>query len=72
MKQTIRGIRGNMKLSAKEFADKLDTTENVIYNIENGKTIPDAIFIDKVLNLTGLKYEEIIFLPDDGDLTAKE
>lgn len=63
MKQTLKGIRANLKLSAKELAEKLNTTENVIYNIENGRTIPDIEFVNKLLNLTGLKYEDIIFMP---------
>lgn len=61
MKQTIKGIRVNMGLTAKEFAEKLKVTEDIIYNLENDRTKPDVEIIDKILNLTGLKYEDIIF-----------
>lgn len=61
MKQTIKGIRVNMGLSAKEFAEKLNITEDILYNYETGRTIPDVKFVDKILKLSGLKYEDIIF-----------
>lgn len=64
MRQTLKGIRANMNLSAKEFAKKLGITEDVLYNYETQRTIPDVIFVNKVLKLTGLKYEDIIFLPN--------
>lgn len=72
MKQTIKGIRVNMGLSSEDFAKKLDTTTNILTNYELGRTIPDVIFVDKLLKLTGLKYEDIIFLPKNCNLIAKE
>lgn len=63
MKQTIKGIRINMGLSTEEFAKKLDITANILSNYEIGRTIPDVIFVNKLLELTNLKYEDIIFLP---------
>lgn len=63
MKRTLKGIRADMGLSAKEFADKLETTEDVVYNWELGRTKPDVEMVDKILKLTNLKYEEIIFYP---------
>lgn len=63
MKRTLKGIRADMGLSAKEFAEKLNTTEDVVYNWELGRTKPDVEMVDKILKLTKLKYEEIIFYP---------
>lgn len=67
MKQTIKGIRINLGLSTKEFSEKLNITEDILYNYETGRTIPDIIFVNKLLELCGLKYEDIIFLPKNYD-----
>lgn len=67
MKQTIKGIRINLGLSIKDFAEKLEITEDVLNNYETGRTIPNVIFVNKLLELTGLKYEDIIFLPKNYD-----
>lgn len=67
MKQTIKGIRVNLGLSTKEFAEKLGITEDVLYNYENGRTVPDVVFADKLIELSGLSYEDIIFLPKKYD-----
>lgn len=65
MKRTIKGIRADMGLTADEFAEKLETTGDVINNYEIGRTIPNIIFVNKLLKLTGLKYEDIIFYPEN-------
>lgn len=61
MKQTLKGIRINLKLSAKEMADKLGISEDTLYKYEQGKATPDVKVVDKLLALTNLKYEDIIF-----------
>ena len=63
MKQNLKGIRANLGLSTKEFAEKTNVTEDRLYNYETGRTAPDVLFVDKVLELTNLKYEDIIFYP---------
>lgn len=65
MKQTLKGLRINMGLTAKEFAEKLEISEDVLYNYESGRTVPDVNFVDKLLKLTSLKYEDIIFCSKD-------
>lgn len=61
MKRTLKGIRNDMNLSAKEFGKRIGCSEDTVYNYETGRTkIPPEI-IDKILELTGLKYEDIIF-----------
>lgn len=66
MKQTLKGIRTNLNLTAEEFSKKLGITEDMLYNYETGRTIPNVEFVDKLLKLTGLKYEDIIFYPKNA------
>ena len=61
MKRTLKGIRTDMKLSAKEFGKRIGCTEDTVYNYETGRTKIPSEVIDKILEVTGLKYEDIIF-----------
>lgn len=66
MKQTLKGIQANLGLTTEEFAKKLGVTEDILYNYQTGRTIPDIKFVDKLLKLTGLKYEDVIFYPKNA------
>lgn len=65
MKQTLKGIRANMGLSVEELSNKLGISPNILSNYESGRTVPDVIFVNKLLELTKLKYEDIIFLQEN-------
>ncbi|MBO6243610.1 MAG: helix-turn-helix transcriptional regulator [Clostridia bacterium] len=43
------------------MADKLGISEDTLYKYEQGKATPDVKVVDKLLALTNLKYEDIIF-----------
>ncbi len=70
MKRTIKGIRTDMGLSAEDFALKTGVTEDVLHNYETGRTVPNIVFVNNLLELTKLKYDDIIFLPEDCNLIA--
>lgn len=45
-----------------EPAKKLGISQETLFNYEKGRSTPNAIMIDKMLNLYGLKYEQVDFI----------
>lgn len=68
---TLKAIRINNGWSQEEAAKLFDVSKDTISNYENYKTYPDVPVIENILRVTGLKYDDIIFLPDNYGLTVK-
>ena len=70
-KLTLKAIRINNNWSAEETAKKYGISLDTLRNYENFKTFPDVPIIERILSVTGMKYDDIIFLPSDYGLTVK-
>ena len=65
MRQTLKALRTNKNLTQAEAAKRLGISEYTLNNYENFKSYPDIPMIEKILNLYSVKYDDIIFLPQN-------
>lgn len=71
-KLTLKAIRINNGWSQEKAAQLYNVSKDTISNYENYKTFPDVPVIEKILQVTGLKYDDIIFLPINYGLTVEK
>ena len=64
MKWTLKSIRINLNLTQEEMADKLGVSTKTYQNYENYKSYPDVEIVKKIVELSGLDFNDIIFLPE--------
>lgn len=62
-KFTLKAVRNYMGLSQEEFGKLIGVSKNVIYNWEKHKSYPNAKEINKIVEVSGFPYDNIIFLP---------
>ncbi len=67
LKLTLKAIRVNMGKSQEEMAKLYGVTENTLSNWETYRTYPSVKDIPNIERATGLKYDDIIFLPHQCD-----
>lgn len=67
LKLTLKAIRVNMGKSQEEMAKLYGVTENTLSNWETYRTYPSVKDIPNIERATGLKYDDIIFLPQQCD-----
>lgn len=65
LKLTLKAIRVNMGKSQEEMAELYGVTKEVVSNWETYRTYPNVRDIPNIEKATGLKYDDIIFLPDN-------
>lgn len=65
MKLTLKAIRINMRKTQEEMAELFGVTKDVINNWENFRSYPNVKDVPNIENATGLKYDDIIFLPSN-------
>lgn len=63
MKATLKAIRVNNGWSQEEAAKQFGVSVATLQNYELGKTFPDVPTINRIIEVTGLCYNDIIFLP---------
>ena len=69
---TLKALRINNGWS-QEVASKLyGVSIDTVKNYENYKTFPDVPIIENILRVTGMKYDDIIFLPNNYGKTVKD
>ena len=71
MKVTLKAARMNKNLNQKEAAKLIGISVDTLHNYENQKSFPDVPIIKKMESVYGVKYADIIFLPNDYGLTVK-
>lgn len=71
-KLTLKAIRINNGWSAEETAKKYGISLDTLRNYESYKTFPDIPIIEKILEVTKLKYDDIIFLPSNYGLSVNQ
>lgn len=72
IKLTLKAIRVNMGKRQEEMADLYGVSKDTVSNWETYKTYPSVKDIPNIERATGLKYDDIIFLPNNCGFTDKE
>ena len=65
IKISLASARVNAGLTQKEAAETLGVSNKTLCSWENGKSFPDALQIEKICELYGVPYDNIIFLPSN-------
>lgn len=63
---TLRAARVNKNLNQKEAAKLIGVGEDKLSRWERGVQFPTVPEIQKIEEIYGLSYDEIIFLPEDN------
>ena len=71
MKLTLRAIRINNGWTIEEKEKKIGVSIDTLRNYEIYKTYPDIPIVERILNLTKMKYDDIIFLPNNYGKTVE-
>lgn len=71
MQVTLEAARKNKNLNQKEAAKLIGISVDTLHNYENQKTFPDVPTIKRIEEVYGVRYADIIFLPDDYGLTVQ-
>ncbi|MCC5941818.1 MAG: helix-turn-helix transcriptional regulator [Balneolaceae bacterium] len=64
MKNNVRELRKQIKLTQAELASKLDVSRQTIHAIESGDYNPSTLLAIKLSNLFGKSVNEIFFLEE--------
>lgn len=65
MKWTLKTIRTNLNLDQQEMADKLGISRKTYQNYEQYKTYPDIPIVKKIIEVSNVDFNDIIFLPNE-------
>lgn len=69
-KFTLKALRVNMGWTQEEAAKKFEISVDTLKNYESYKTFPDVPIIENILDATGMRYDDIIFLPENYGLNV--
>lgn len=62
---TLKAARTNRGLCQKAAATKIGVSNKTLSNWENGRSFPDVQQIEKICDLYGITYNDLIFLPNN-------
>ena len=65
-RMTLEAARRNVKLTQKEAADRLGVSNATICNWEKGTSFPNVQQVEKICELYGVSYDDLIFLPNNS------
>lgn len=68
---TLKAARVNKELTQKKAADLIGVNVSTLSKWEKGKSYPTNKRIPKILEVYGVSYDEIIFLPANYALKVK-
>lgn len=71
MKVNLKAARINVNLGQKEAASALGIAPETLANWERGKSFPNVPQITKIEELYHVKYDDIIFLPENFGLSEQ-
>lgn len=72
MKWTLKAIRINLGLTQMQMAEKLGVSKETYLNYENYKTYPDVNIVKKIIKISKVDFNDIIFLPSNYAKSEKE
>lgn len=67
---TLKSARVNVGLTQAKAAEKIGITVDTLSNYERGKSYPDVPVIQKIEEVYGVSYSDLIFLPRDYGKTV--
>ena len=67
VKMTLKAARVNKSLTQKKAAELIGISESTLYNYERGITFPNGAVIKRIVEVYGVGYDNLIFLPQDND-----
>lgn len=70
IKFSLKGLRTNMGLTQKQMADLIEVSPKTWENYEAYRTFSDVPVIERIIDKTGVSYDDIIFLPINYGLTV--
>ena len=62
MQITLKAARANKNYTQQQAAELIGTTKDVISNWERGISFPDVIMLQKIEDVYGVRYKDLIFL----------
>lgn len=65
-KITVKAARVNAGLNQKDAAKEIGVSNKTLGNWESGASFPTVDKVEIMCNLYGVKYDDIIFLPNDS------
>ena len=63
---TLKAARVNKDLTQAEAAKLLGISKDSLWNYENGRSFPDIRVVKKMVEVYGISYDNLIFLPNDN------
>lgn len=69
MRVTLKAARVNAGLTQAEAAKAMGVSPDMVSNWERYITFPDVSQLPKIESVYGVKYDDIIFLPENIGLT---
>lgn len=63
MKWSLKAIRANLDLTQKQMAEKLGISKETYQKYESYKTYPDSKIIKKIIEISNVDFDDILFLP---------
>ena len=69
---SLKALRTNSGLTLDEASKKIGVSKFTLYNYEHFKTQPSKEKIDKILELYGVGYDDIRFLPNENEKSEKK
>ncbi|MBD8915942.1 MAG: XRE family transcriptional regulator [Pseudobutyrivibrio sp.] len=67
---TLKSARVNVGLTQVKAAEKIGITVDTLSNYERGKSYPDVPVIQKIEEVYGVSYSDLIFLPKNYGKTV--
>lgn len=64
---TIKAARVNKNLTQAQAAELLGISKDSLWNYENGRSFPDIRVVQKMVEVYGISYDNLIFLPQNND-----
>lgn len=63
---TIKAARVNKNLTQAQAAELLGVSKDSLWNYENGRSFPDVRVVKKMVDIYGISYDNLIFLPQNN------
>lgn len=64
---TIKAARVNKNLTQAQAAELLGVSKDSLWNYENGRSFPDVRVVQKMVEVYGISYDNLIFLPTNNE-----
>lgn len=63
---TIKAARVNKNLTQAQAAELLGISKDSLWNYENGRSFPNVRVVQRMVEVYGIDYDNLIFLPQNN------